>query len=170
MRASIWFLAVTACTSTPTATGAQCPQPDPLTMGYDTAFDPQCTPTSGTDCFGKSFMDKYCIQCHDSHLPISKRNGAPLLHDYDTLEGVLEVPEHIDEYTGIGPDAANHFMPLAGCPSTPGGPIDTKCAQPTDDERRQLAVWLDCAKARHYNFRPDAGVPDAAPADGPPAD
>ena len=163
MRVVILVLA--ACTATPTKTGTVCPTPDPVTMGYDTAFDPQCTPADGSgDCFGKTFMDKYCIQCHDSHLKLSQRNGAPFLHDFDTLEGVMRVPDHIDEQAGIGPNASNNFMPPAECPSTPGGQLDTNCVQPSDDERKQMAVWIACARERTYNFRPDAGI-DAAPAD-----
>lgn len=167
MRFAILGVLLVACTSGhPTPTGTVCPTPDPTAMGYDTAFDPGCSPadTSGA-CFGKQFMDKYCIQCHDSKLPISERNGAPFLHDFDTLEGVMRVTNHIDEQTGIGPDAENHFMPPKSCPSTPGGPLDTDCAQPTDDERTQLALWIACAVERNdegqYDFRPDGGVQDA---------
>jgi cytochrome c5 len=158
-------LALAACTAVPSGTGTVCPAPDPTTLGYDTQYDPQCTQADGAGsgmCFGKAFMDHYCTMCHASTLTLSQRNGAPLFHDFDTLEGVLEVPDHIDEQAGIGPTASNHFMPGTQCPSTPGGPLDGDCAQPTDAERTQLAEWIACARARTYDFR-DAGVPSDAP-------
>ena len=155
-----------SCTSAkPTPTATVCPSPDPTALGYNTAFDPGCTAVDGMGsgaCFGKAFMDTYCTKCHASDLKLSHRNGAPLFHDFDTLEGVLEVPDHIDEQAGIGPMADNHFMPGLRCPSVPGGPLDTDCAQPSDDERTQLAEWLACARGRSYDFRPDAGVADAS--------
>jgi len=160
---------IAGCTGgRPTATGTECPSPDPLTLGYDTAFDPGCTQVEGAGsgvCFGKAFMDKYCIQCHASDLKLSMRNGAPLFHDFDTLETTLEVPDHVDEQAGIGPKAANDFMPGLRCPSTPGGPRDMDCVQPTDAERQQLSEWIACARHRKYNFRPDAGVADAPASD-----
>lgn len=138
----------------PSPTGAVCPSPDPNTLGYSPADDPQCT---GSDCsVGKHFMDTYCIACHDSHLTHSQRNGAPIFHDMDTLLGILEVQNHTDEQAGIGPKATNRFMPPDRCPATPGGPIAIDCPKPTDDERRQMAIWLACEGARDHNFV-DAG-------------
>lgn len=167
---SLFALALVAsCTSgKPTETATACPSSDPVAMGYSTAFDPGCTVVDGAGsgaCFGKAFMDKYCTMCHASDLKLSHRNGAPLFHDFDTLEGVLEVPDHIDEQAGIGPMADNHFMPGGRCPSVAGGPLDMDCVQPTDAERTQLAEWIACARNRTYDFRPDAGV-DGGVVDG----
>lgn len=133
-----------ACSDKPTPTGAMCPSPDPGTLTYEN--------------FGKPFMDKYCTWCHDSTLPRSQRNGAPLFHDFDTLLGVLEVQNHIDEQAGIGPDASNHFMPPSRCPTTIGGALSIDCVKPSDEERRNLAIWLACEADRTHNFTADAGV------------
>jgi hypothetical protein len=106
-------------------------------------------PTSGTtltyDNFGRDFMERYCTWCHDSALPRSMRNGAPVFHDFDKLTGVRQVLDHIDEEAGFGPNARNTFMPGERCPSVPGGPLDKACDQPTDEERTNLAIWLACA-------------------------
>jgi hypothetical protein len=138
------LLVLVACSDHPTATGAVCPDPDPGTLTYEN--------------FGKPFMDKYCTWCHDSSLPRSQRNGAPLFHDFDSLLGVLEVQGHIDQQTGIGPDASNHFMPPDRCPATIGGALSVDCEKPTDDERRNLSIWLACEKDRPHDFSADAGV------------
>ena len=147
MRYAVVLLLLAACQGVPTPTGTECPDPDPMTLTYDN--------------FGKPFMTKYCTMCHDSHLTLSKRNGAPLYHDFDTLLGVLEVPDHIDEQAGFGPKAQNTFMPGSRCPSVPGGKLDRDCAQPTSEERTNLAMWIACERNRPHNFT-DAGV-DAAP-------
>ena len=138
MRAALLALLVACTGGTPTSTGTVCPDPDPGTLTYDN--------------FGKPFMDKYCRWCHDSSLPRSKRNGAPLFHDFDDLEGVLQVQNHVDQQTGIGPNASNDFMPPDRCPSELGGPLNTSCAKPTDEERRQLAEWLACEQNRPHMF------------------
>jgi len=133
------LLVLAACTG-PSAepTGTTCPDPDPMTLTYDN--------------FGKPFMAKYCTWCHDSSLSRSKRNGAPLFHDFDTLVGVLQVQNHVDEQAGSGPDATNELMPPDRCPSTIGGAIDVDCMKPTLAERRQLAEWLACEKNREHAF------------------
>ena len=145
----------------PTATGTVCPMPDPMTYGYTAATTPGCTGSAGDCNFGKTFMDAYCINCHASALPLSKRNGAPLFHDFDTFLGVLEVPDHIDQQTGHGPKANNDFMPGAGtdgrCPSVAGGPLDENCPEPTVDERTKLSQWIACERLRTHSFA-DAGV------------
>lgn len=123
-----------ACGEAPTPTGTVCPSPDPMTLTYDN--------------FGRDFMTRYCTQCHDSALPRSQRNGAPIYHDFDTRLGVRQVLGHIDEQAGFGPDANNTFMPGSRCPSTPGGPVDKACDQPTTDERTKLAQWIACEKTR----------------------
>ena len=132
-----------ACGSSPTSTGTVCPDPDPMTLTYDN--------------FGRDFMMKYCVHCHSSELTRSKRNGAPLFHDYDTLLGVLQTPDHIDQQAGFGPDATNEFMPPDRCPSTPGGALAVDCRKPTDEERTKLAEWIACERNRPHNFS-DAGV------------
>jgi hypothetical protein len=153
-----WILSISfalvacGCTSTPvpTPTGTTCPDPDPNTG----------TTTLTWDNFGKPFMDQYCTNCHSSQLEgsqASRRNGAPLFHDFDTLLGVLEVPDHIDEQAGFGPKAHNDFMPGVRCPSTPGGPLDMNCKQPTAEERTNLAMWIACERNRAHTFT-DAGV------------
>lgn len=139
MRMSFVILFAAACTGgTPTSTGTVCPDPDPMTLTYDN--------------FGKPFMEKYCLWCHDSSLKRAFRNGAPLYHDFDTLQGILQTPDHIDQQTGIGPKASNDFMPPDRCPSTPGGALSVDCQKPTDEERRQLAEWIACERNRPHTF------------------
>jgi hypothetical protein len=148
MRIAVALLLVAACDG-PESTGTTCPE-DPFTLAYTMDDTPQCM---GPDCgFGKTFMDMYCISCHDHDLPRSQRHGAPLFHDFDSLLGVMKTPEHIDQQAGIGPDASNHWMPPDRCPSIPGGDLDIDCPQPTDEERTKLAQWLACEKLREHNF------------------
>ena len=52
-------------------------------------------------------MTDYCMSCHSSQLPRSQRHGAPLYHDFDSLLGVVQVANHIDQQSGIGPAAEN---------------------------------------------------------------
>jgi hypothetical protein len=40
-------------------------------------------------------------------------------------------------------------MPPARCPSTPGGPLDRDCPQPSLQQRMDLSVWLACEVVRH---------------------
>jgi len=129
--------AIAACSDTalPTPTETVCPDPDPQTLTWDN--------------FGQPFMADYCTVCHDSALVHAKRNGAPLFHDYDSLSGVLKIPEHIDERAGSGPAALNTLMPPGECPSTPGGPLDRDCPTPSDDERAKLSEWLACELQRN---------------------
>jgi len=139
MRSILIVLALVGCTtSVPTPTGTTCPDPDPNTLTYEN--------------FGMQFMTDYCIQCHDSALPRSQRNGAPLYHDLETLFGVFVVSGHVDERAGFGPDAENAFMPPDRCPSVPGGALDRNCAQPTAEERRKLAEWIACERDRPHTF------------------
>jgi hypothetical protein len=113
-----------------------CPTPDPQTLTWDS--------------FGQKFMTDYCTICHASTLVHAQRNGAPLAHDFDTLMGVLRLPDHIDRYTGSGPAAHNTQMPPGRCPSVAGGPLDRGCPEPTDDERTQLSIWLACELVRPH--------------------
>jgi|GEM_PF-308668 len=156
MRTLVLAVLLAGCSSGagPTPTGTTCTDPDPVTG----------TTTLTYDNFGKGFMEHYCTNCHSSDLPHSHRNGAPIYHDFDTLLGVLEVPEHIDEQTGWGPKAHNNFMPGDGtggrCPSIKGGALDEDCPEPTGQERTNLAVWVACERERTHNFI-DAGVGSA---------
>ena len=130
-------LAATACrgdVADPTPTQAVCPDPDPMSLTYDS--------------FGQRFMADYCTMCHASTLVRSQRNGAPLYHDLDTLEGTMLFAGHVDEQAGAGPAAINQRMPPDRCPSIAGGSLDSKCKQPTDEEREQLSVWLACEANR----------------------
>ena len=143
MKTIAIIIGLAACGGNPTSTGTVCPDPDPMTLTWDN--------------FGREFMTKYCTWCHDSSLPRSQRNGAPLFHDYDTLLGVLKTPDHIDQQAGHGPDASNNFMPPERCPASPGGALSKDCARPTDAERRQLAEWIACERNRDHSFL-DAGI------------
>ena len=138
MRLILLGFLIAGCTSTavPTSTQAKCPSPDPMTLTWDS--------------FGQPFMTMFCTDCHSSTLPHSERNGAPLYHDYDTLMTVLEIPQHIDQWAGAGPAATNTIMPPARCPSTPGGPLDRDCPQPTVQQRMDLSVWLACEVNRPH--------------------
>jgi hypothetical protein len=164
MRIAVLAL-LAACggnTAIPTDTLTVCPTPDPMTLGYSDLSLPGCTGTPDQCNFGKTFMTRYCINCHDSKLDkLSERNGAPVFHDFNTLLGIIGPWQHIDEQTAIGPSAHNTFMPGAGtggrCPSQLGGPLDEDCPQPTDDERETLGVWLICEHGRTHDLS-DAGV------------
>jgi hypothetical protein len=139
MRAVVPSLAcalLAACTMThgPEPTGAACPDPDPMVLTWDD--------------FGQQFLATYCTDCHASTLTHSKRNGAPLYHDYDSLMLTLEAPDHLDEYAGSGPLATNTIMPPKDCPTTPGGALDRDCPQPTEAQRKMLSVWLACEVKR----------------------
>lgn len=96
-------------------TGAVCPPASTLT--YDT--------------FGRTFMETYCTECHDSRLTGEDRQGAPSFHDFETVEGVRNVADHVDRMTGSGPSATNTQMP----------PEDPK---PTLAERQMLSEWIAC--------------------------
>jgi len=136
MRTVLLGLLIAGCSTTnpPTPTKAVCPTPDPMTLTWDS--------------FGQAFMTEFCTDCHASTLQHSQRNGAPLFHDYDTLMFVLEIPDHIDQWAGSGPAATNTLMPPSRCPSVPGGPINRDCPQPTDQQRKDLSVWLACEVER----------------------
>jgi hypothetical protein len=98
-------------------TGAECP--DDATLTYAN--------------FGSGFMSAFCVDCHDSRKTGADRNGAPAFHDFDTLQGIRSVAEHIDWMAGAGPDAVNELMPPADHPPLP-----------TLAERQRLAEWLAC--------------------------
>lgn len=92
-----------------------------------------CAPgsTLSYEQFGAPFMETYCTRCHHSELHGSERQGAPLYHDFDTLNGILVVADHVDWYAASGPSATNTIMPPDG-------------ALPTLEERTDLGEWLAC--------------------------
>jgi len=97
------------------------------------------------DSFGKQFMTAYCVKCHSSEKVGAARNGAPEFHDFDTLEGILLVAEHVDEYAAAGPAGVNTLMPK----------INPK---PSEAERRKLGEWLACeALTANQDAGNDAG-------------
>jgi hypothetical protein len=99
-------------------------------------------PASGATCpddagmltyedFGQPFMEAYCTRCHSSELSGDARNSAPAGHDFDTLEGILLVGDHVDQLAAVGPESSNMVMP----PTNP---------KPTLEEREMLGQWLAC--------------------------
>lgn len=96
-------------------TGAVCPADSTLTYAS----------------FGKSFMDEYCTRCHASTLHGAARHGAPAFHDFDTLAGIKNVADHIDETTAAGPVSVNEGMPDSG-------------KLPSEAERTLLGEWIAC--------------------------
>jgi uncharacterized membrane protein len=96
-------------------TGATCPPGSTLTYAS----------------FGQQLMTTYCTRCHASTLTGAARMGAPAFHDFDTIEGIRAVADHIDEQAGAGPDRVNEAMPPTG-------------SRPTLAERQMLAEWLAC--------------------------
>jgi hypothetical protein len=81
--------------------------------------------------FGKGFVEDYCTECHSSTVTGADREGAPLHHDFDTVLGIRQVHEHVDEVAAAGPAAVNDAMPED----------DPK---PTLEERYQLGEWIAC--------------------------
>jgi uncharacterized membrane protein len=96
-------------------TGATCPTASTLT--YET--------------FGSAFMESYCLRCHSSAVTGADREDAPTDHNFDTLNEIKGLAEHIDENAGAGPDATNTLMP----PDDP---------RPSLEQRMQLSAWLAC--------------------------
>ena len=140
MRFVVLAILLAGCTTAPVSapTETVCPDPDPGTPTWEN--------------FGQKFMADYCTMCHSSALPHAQRNGAPLYHDYDSLRGVMLIPDHIDADAGSGPASHNTRMPPARCPSTPGGSLDRDCATPTDEERTKLSLWIACEVHRPHTF------------------
>jgi uncharacterized membrane protein len=81
--------------------------------------------------FGRTFMTTYCTRCHSSAVTGEMRQGAPADHNFDSLAGIVDMAEHIDEHAAAGPDSVNTAMP----PSDP---------KPMADDRRKLGEWLAC--------------------------
>ena len=111
-------LALAACAAEPVGrapTGATCPPGSTLTW----------------DSFGQAFMTRYCTRCHAASLRGVDRHGAPSFHDFDTVQGVRVMRDHVDETAAAGPAAVNTAMPPDG-------------DAPTEAERVQLGAWLAC--------------------------
>jgi uncharacterized membrane protein len=81
--------------------------------------------------FGQAFMQSYCLRCHSQDVMGNARQGAPSDHNFDTLDEIQGLAEHIDEYAGSGPAATNTGMP-------------TDTPSPSTEERRKLSEWLAC--------------------------
>jgi uncharacterized membrane protein len=92
-----------------------------------------CTPSSTLTYanFGQQFMTSYCTRCHSSTLTGGARMGAPAFHDFDTLSGIRNVADHIDEAAAAGPDSTNENMPEDG-------------VMPSLAERQMLGEWISC--------------------------
>jgi hypothetical protein len=112
--------------------GESCDAPIELGPATETTCPSESTLTY--ESFGREFMEHYCVRCHSSQLAGDARRGAPPYHDFDSLDGILVVIDHIDMTAAVGPAAMNELMP----PSTPA---------PSLDERVQLGEWLACELA-----------------------
>ncbi len=89
------------------------------------------TQTLTYDNFGKEFMQTYCLRCHSASVTGEERQGAPDDHNFDTVEEIRALAEHMDELAGAGPDAVNTSMPEDD-------------PRPNEDARRKLSEWLTC--------------------------
>jgi uncharacterized membrane protein len=78
------------------------------------------------DNFGRAFMQKYCVACHDSAKAAADRNGAPDKVNFDTAAGVKKAKSDIVKWV-----IRESQMP----PEPP---------RPTDDEKTKLKAWLTC--------------------------
>jgi uncharacterized membrane protein len=97
-----------------------------LTEGADSGDPCDRDPPLDYLTFGKGQMQTHCVGCHSSLVREDQRNGAPVGVDLDTYDGVVTWAERIRVRT----------VELQDMP--PGG-------GPSDEERAQLAEWLDCA-------------------------
>lgn len=97
----------------------------------------RCDPALDYDDFGRGFMDGYCTRCHSSALTGAARSGAPLDHDFDSFEKIVEYATAIDEFAAAGPNRINDFMPPSGA-----------MPFPSLQERQTLGAWLACGPAR----------------------
>ena len=77
-------------------------------------------------------LTNYCTGCHSSELEGPARHDAPADHDFDTLDGIREVMDHIDQFAAFGPESMNANMPPYGSP------------KPSTEEREMLGEWLAC--------------------------
>ena len=97
-----------------------------------------CPPTDPPtyDNFGRTFMESYCTECHDSAKTGAMRQDAPATIDFDTLANLRMWTSQIDKQAAFGPKGMNKLMPPEGNPS------------PTDDERRRLGELIACEVAK----------------------
>lgn len=111
--------------------GAGCCSEESSVLGPST--DSTCPPTSTLtyNNFAKPFMESYCTRCHASDKMGDARNGAPAFHDFDTLIGIKQVSNHVDQTAASGPAATNMSMPPDG-------------AKPSLAERQMLGEWIAC--------------------------
>jgi len=120
-----------------------CGEEDPPPLCGDHEHAEEGTPTNATcgdstltyENFGRQFMEDYCTGCHSSVVTGDDRNCAPSDHNFDTLDEIVLLREHIDEQAGAGPNAVNVSMPPSG-------------DRPTEAERRDLGTWLACEEER----------------------
>ena len=105
------LLLIISCSQNPQDTATTCYHDPPLTYAN----------------FGKGYVDKHCVGCHSSLIPVEARVGAPIGVDLNTYEDVLLWADRIDaRSTGDSPT-----MP-------PGG-------GPSPDEIALLKEWLECS-------------------------
>lgn len=81
--------------------------------------------------FGQPFFKSYCLRCHSASVTGAARKGSPADHNFDTVDEIRGLSEHIDQYAGGGPAGVNVKMPTDG-------------PKPTEEERRKLSQWLAC--------------------------
>lgn len=103
-------------------TGSTCPPGS--TLRYTGGGNGTTEPAS----FGSTFLATYCLNCHG---PIPS-GGAPPHASLDTLAGVVEHLQLIDEKAAAGPARVNTNMPPFGFTA------------PSVAERTQLGAWIAC--------------------------
>ena len=85
---------------------------------------------------GVGLMRSYCTSCHSSLLPSSRRYGAPLGVDFDTLEGIR----------AWSAESASRILEHGDMP--PGGGM-------TATEKETLGAWLSCGAPGEEIFVPE---------------
>jgi hypothetical protein len=95
---------------------AECPNPDESDLTYDN--------------FAKGFFSEYCNRCHSADVKGDKRMNAPADHNFDTLEQIELLQDHIDQMAAAG-KKTNTTMP----PSDP---------KPSLEDRKKLGEWIAC--------------------------
>ncbi len=97
------------------STQSTCPTPQTLTY----------------DNFGRDFVSRYCLACHSGSVKGADRRGAPDDHNFDDIDQIRGLREHMDQKAAAGPAATNSDMPRAD-------------PRPTLEERKKLGEWLAC--------------------------
>ena len=97
-----------------------------------------CPPTDPPSyaSFGRTFMESYCTECHDSAKTGEMRQDAPPTIDFDSLALLRMSTSQIDKQAAFGPAAMNRLMPPDGNP------------KPSDAERVRLGEFIACEVAR----------------------